>query len=69
MRVWRVIENDPYVPRKTVDGVQVPKDQSEWTKEDDQKVEINYMAINYLLVVVNTEEFKKLSRCQNFPSK
>lgn len=65
MQVWRVIANGPYIFQKIVDGKQVPKNMEEWTAAEDQKVEISYKVINYLLCVVNVEEFKKLSRCQS----
>lgn len=62
IQVWKRIENGPFIPLKKVE---VPKEPGEWTAEDEQKIEVNYKAVNYLLYTVNDEEFKKLSRSQN----
>lgn len=66
MEVWRVIENRNCVPKKKVNRVEVPKAQNDWTEEEDQKIEVNYKAINNLLCAVNANEFKKLSRYHKF---
>lgn len=55
----------PLCTMKKVDEVEVPKALDKLMEEEQRQIEVNIKAINYLLCVVNADEFKKLLRCQN----
>ena len=44
--IWKIIVNGLEVPKKIVEGQQVPKTEEEWNVEDLKKVELNAKAIN-----------------------
>ena len=49
------------VPKKTVEGQQVPKTEDEWDAEDLKKVELNAKAINMMHCTISFEEYRKIS--------
>ena len=56
--------NGSKVPKKTVEGQQVPKIEDEWSAEDLKKVELNDKAINMMHCVISFEEYRKISQCK-----
>ncbi|KAK5846071.1 hypothetical protein PVK06_002339 [Gossypium arboreum] len=45
--VWKVITNDPFIPKKGVDGKIVNKEEDEWDEEDLKKIQLNCKAIEF----------------------
>ena len=56
--------NGSKVPKKIVEGQQVPKIEDEWNAEDLKKVELNDKAINMMHCVISFEEYGKISQCK-----
>ena len=61
-----VVMDDPYAPmkNKTKSEELEPKLQSEWTKVEVKKVQVNFKAINTLHYVLNPTEFNRISTCK-----
>ena len=62
-KMWDVVTNSPYVPTKKKTGNEElePKLQSEWTKAEVKKVQINFKTINTLHYALNPTEFNRIS--------
>ncbi|VFQ68815.1 unnamed protein product, partial [Cuscuta campestris] len=61
---WLVIKHGETVPTKIVDGVLVPKLETEYTSNDKKKMQLNARAINFLYCAVNPDDYRKISRCK-----
>ncbi|VFQ74600.1 unnamed protein product [Cuscuta campestris] len=61
---WMVIKHGETVPTKIVDGVLVPKLETEYTSNDKKKMQLNARAINFLYCAVNPDDYRKISRCK-----
>ena len=65
-KMWDVVLDGAYVPMKKNEGNEEskPKLQSEWTKVEVMKVQVNFKAINTLHCVLNLIEFNRISTCK-----
>ncbi|VFR01352.1 unnamed protein product [Cuscuta campestris] len=61
---WMVIKHGETIPTKIVDGVLVPKLETEYTSNDKKKMQLNARAINFLYCAVNPDDYRKISRCK-----
>ncbi|VFQ81461.1 unnamed protein product [Cuscuta campestris] len=61
---WMVIKHGETVPTKIVDGVLVPKLETEYTSNDKKKMQLNARAVNFLYCAVNPDDYRKISRCK-----
>ncbi|VFQ74654.1 unnamed protein product, partial [Cuscuta campestris] len=61
---WLVIKHGETVPTKIVDGVLVPKLETEYTSNDKKNMQLNARAINFLYCAVNPDDYQKISRCK-----
>ncbi|VFQ78083.1 unnamed protein product [Cuscuta campestris] len=61
---WLVIKHGETVPTKIVDGILVPKLETEYTSNDKKKMQLNARAINFLYCAVNPDDYRKISRCK-----
>ncbi|VFQ79282.1 unnamed protein product [Cuscuta campestris] len=61
---WMVIKYGDTTPYKVVDGIRVPKLESEFDDGDKKNVMQNSKAINYLYCAVNPDDYRKISRCK-----
>ncbi|VFQ68289.1 unnamed protein product [Cuscuta campestris] len=59
---WMVIKYGDTSPYKIVDGVRVPKLESEYDETDKKNVMQNSKAINYLYCAVNPDDYRKILR-------
>ncbi|VFQ66088.1 unnamed protein product [Cuscuta campestris] len=59
---WMVIKYGDTTPYKVVDGIKVPKLESEFDNGDKKNVMQNSKAINYLYCAVNPDDYRKISR-------
>ena len=62
--IWKIIVNGSEVPRKIIEGQQVPKTKEEWNAEVLKKVELNAKAINMMHRAISFEKYRKISRCK-----
>lgn len=44
--VWRVITNDPFIPKKRVDGKIIDNKEDEWDEEDIKNIQLNCKAMH-----------------------
>ncbi|VFQ93989.1 unnamed protein product [Cuscuta campestris] len=63
-KLWLIVKNGCGVPMKKVGEVNVPKTEEEFTDEDCKKMELNTKAINMIYCGVNTDDYRKISRCE-----
>ena len=61
--VWRVIENGPHIPTKTVEGATIVKLESEWNEADVKLIELNYKAMSSLYCALDPNEYNRVSGC------
>ncbi|VFQ80613.1 unnamed protein product [Cuscuta campestris] len=61
---WMVIKHGNTTPANIVDGIRVPKLESEYDDQDKKNVMQNAKAINYLYCAVNPDDYRKISRCK-----
>ena len=54
--------NGPKVPKKIIEGQQVPKTEEEWNAEDLKKVKLQ--SINIMDCAISFEDYRKISRCK-----
>ncbi|VFQ70866.1 unnamed protein product [Cuscuta campestris] len=62
---WMVIKHGNTTPANIVDGIRVPKLESEYDDQDKKNVMQNAKAINYLYCAVNPDDYRKISRCKS----
>ncbi|VFQ91638.1 unnamed protein product [Cuscuta campestris] len=58
------VKNGCGVPMKKVGEVNFPKTEEEFTDEDCKKMELNAKAINMIYCGVNSDDYRKISRCE-----
>ncbi|KAK8367522.1 hypothetical protein V6Z12_A02G191000 [Gossypium hirsutum] len=63
--VWRIITTGLYIPIKRVEGVFVPKEESEWNDNDVKKVQLNAKAMHTLFCALGPNEYNRVSLCDN----
>ncbi|VFQ84400.1 unnamed protein product [Cuscuta campestris] len=63
-KVWLIVKNGCGVSMKKVGEVNVPKTEEEFTDEDCKKMELNAKAINMIYCGVNSDDYRKISRCE-----
>ncbi|XP_028094225.1 uncharacterized protein LOC114294300 [Camellia sinensis] len=57
--VWKIICDGPKVPTKTIDGMLVPKLESEWTSADYKDIEANAKSVN-VYCALDAVEFNRI---------
>ncbi|VFQ73955.1 unnamed protein product [Cuscuta campestris] len=62
---WMVIKHGNTTPANIVDGIRVPKLESEYDDQDKKNIMQNAKAINYLYCAVNPDDYRKISRCKS----
>ncbi|VFQ89179.1 unnamed protein product [Cuscuta campestris] len=62
---WMLIKHGNTTPANIVDGIRVPKLESEYDDQDKKNVMQNAKAINYLYCAVNPDDYRKISRCKS----
>ncbi|VFQ68672.1 unnamed protein product [Cuscuta campestris] len=62
---WMVIKHGNTTPANIVDGIRVPKLESEYDDQDKKNVMQNAKAINDLYCAVNPDDYRKISRCKS----
>ena len=64
--LWMIIENDPYIPMKTMeDGKIAPKKPNEFDSDDFKKMEKNARAKKLLYFGLGPGEYTRISECEN----
>ncbi|VFQ77872.1 unnamed protein product [Cuscuta campestris] len=63
-KLWLIVKNGCGVPMKKVGEVNVPTTEEESNNEDCKKMELNAKAINMIYCGVNTDDYRKISRCE-----
>ena len=63
--VWRVIENGPHIPTKTVEGATIVKLESEWNEADVKLIELNCEAMSNLYCALDLNEYNRVSGCDS----
>ncbi|XP_028105171.1 uncharacterized protein LOC114304192 [Camellia sinensis] len=61
--VWKIICEGPKVPTKTIDGLLVPKLESEWTSANYKDIQLNAKAANMLYCALDAIEFNRICTC------
>ena len=64
IELWDIIKKGPKTPLKTVDGVLVPKTESEYTQADLENISKNYRSMNLLYCALDQNEFNRISSCK-----
>ncbi|KAH1129157.1 hypothetical protein J1N35_000535 [Gossypium stocksii] len=62
--VWRIITSGPLIPMKRVEGVIVPKEESECDNNDIKKIKLNAKAMHTLFCALTVNEYNRIS-CNN----
>jgi len=62
---WKIIRNDPYIPRVIVNETKVSKSEEEWDERDSRLIQLNAKAINMLYCALNANEFNRISACES----
>ncbi|XP_021741936.1 uncharacterized protein LOC110708138 [Chenopodium quinoa] len=66
LEIWEIIQKGPKVPTKiTESGITIPKEDSEYTQIDLEKVSKNYRAMNLLYCALDANEFNRVSACKS----
>ncbi|XP_028106101.1 uncharacterized protein LOC114305199 [Camellia sinensis] len=61
--VWKIICDGPKVPTKTIDGLLVPKFESEWSSAYYKDIQGNVKAVNMLYCALDATEFNRICTC------
>ncbi|XP_028070162.1 uncharacterized protein LOC114272640 [Camellia sinensis] len=62
-KVWKIICDGPKLPTKTIDGLLVPKLESEWTSADYKYIQSNAKAVNMLYCALDATELNRICTC------
>jgi oligoribonuclease (3'-5' exoribonuclease) len=62
--IWGAVQNGPYVPTTTVNGVTGIKPQTSWDDDDRKKVLFDKKAKNILQSSLGMDEFFRISNCK-----
>ncbi|XVF37235.1 hypothetical protein REPUB_Repub19eG0129100 [Reevesia pubescens] len=66
MNIWDIIMEDPFVPTKKNEAIEVvAKSKSKWTADDKAKVQVNFKVINKLHCALNLAEFNRIPMYNN----
>ena len=64
-KLWRITLNDPRLPTKRVERVDVPKPEAEWDEKDVRMLQSNAKAMNILYCALDPNEFNRISSCES----
>ncbi|BAT79055.1 hypothetical protein VIGAN_02185900, partial [Vigna angularis var. angularis] len=59
--IWKVVENGPFIPTRTVDGVEQGKPYLSWTVEENKRAQFDIKARNIISSAVVLDEFYRIS--------
>ncbi|RVW74399.1 hypothetical protein CK203_058196 [Vitis vinifera] len=62
---WDVIEDDPTLPTKLVDGVLVPKPKQEWNELDRRNFQLNAKVVFTLQCAMDRNEYNRICQCKS----
>ncbi|RCU35065.1 hypothetical protein DVA81_18140, partial [Acinetobacter baumannii] len=63
--VWDIVEDGPFIPTTTVDGVNVPKPKKDWNADERRKVELNTKALTCMYCALDPNIFNQISGCES----
>ena len=63
--LWDIIEDDPTIPSKLVDGVMVPKPKQEWDERDKRNFQLNAKAVFTLQCAMDRNEYNRICQCKS----
>ncbi|XP_028110995.1 uncharacterized protein LOC114309454 [Camellia sinensis] len=61
--VWNIICDGPKVPTKTINGLLIPKLESEWASVDYKDIQANTKVVYMLYCALDATEFNKICTC------
>ncbi|BAT89667.1 hypothetical protein VIGAN_06068300 [Vigna angularis var. angularis] len=62
--IWEAVLNGPYIPKRTIDGVEVEKPYFNWTPEENRRAQFDIKARNIISSAVVLDEFYRISVCK-----
>jgi hypothetical protein len=63
--LWLSIENGPYRPIKTKNGISITKARNEYTDDDENLFSMDAKAMNILYCVLSISKVNRIRSCKN----